>query len=491
MFDMTNDGALFRARDVLEREGFRPDGNRYRRGGETWFPVIEGKMIGAYDHRAAHIKLVLENALRQQQPSLTSLNDHLDPTFANQPYLWGPEKEGHARTTDWKHDWFLAFKRVTAATNERTMVGCFIPWTTASYTLYLVTSAPEHQRSLPCFAANLFSFITDYFVRQKTSQPSLPMGVIYEVPFLPPKIYDFNCVWAQAQLLNHWVLPRVLELTYTSWDLQSLAQDYSWSGPPFRWDEDRRFMLRSELDAAFFHLYLQADEHGNWRPADRETEEDLARLKQSFPTPRDAVAYIMDTFPIVRRKDEEKFDGEYRTKRIILEIYDAMQEAIRTSQPYQTRLDPPPGPPIDANGKFVDYAEIKANTPPHIHLPRDRTNIGAELHLSDLVSGFPNWPFVVRLGTQALAGRIRATPVSTADLAVGERIILATPALRIHGKAIPAAIGKLGVESRSDASSGEHYVLVSVRGDAGVAQARLSETEWRNLTSVGRVEDVG
>ena len=34
------------------------------------------------------------------------------------------------------------------------------------------------------------------------------------------------------------------------------ACDCGWSGPPFRWDEERRFLLRCELDAAFFHLYL-------------------------------------------------------------------------------------------------------------------------------------------------------------------------------------------------------------------------------------------
>ena len=49
----------------------------------------------------------------------------------------------------------------------------------------------------------------------------------------------------------------------------------------------------------------------------------------------------MDTFPIVKRKDEAAH-GEYRTKRVILEIYDAMQQAIETGQPYQTLLDPPP-----------------------------------------------------------------------------------------------------------------------------------------------------
>jgi hypothetical protein len=52
----------------------------------------------------------------------------------------------------------------------------------------------------------------------------------------------------------------------------------------------------------------------------------------------------MDTFPIVKRKDEEKH-GEYRTKRIILEIYDEMAEAMRTGIPYKTRLDPPPADP--------------------------------------------------------------------------------------------------------------------------------------------------
>jgi len=56
------------------------------------------------------------------------------------------------------------------------------------------------------------------------------------------------------------------------------------------------------------------------------------------------VDYIMETFPIVKRKDEQKY-GEYRTKRVILECYDAMENAIRTGRPYQTILDPPPADP--------------------------------------------------------------------------------------------------------------------------------------------------
>jgi len=51
----------------------------------------------------------------------------------------------------------------------------------------------------------------------------------------------------------------------------------------------------------------------------------------------------MDTLPIVKRKDES--NGDYRTKRTILRIYDALGEAVKTGKPYQTRLNPPPADP--------------------------------------------------------------------------------------------------------------------------------------------------
>ncbi|MDQ6614389.1 MAG: hypothetical protein M3083_06505 [Actinomycetota bacterium] len=62
---------------------------------------------------------------------------------------------------------------------------------------------------------------------------------------------------------------------------------------------------------------------------------------QLYGLEREEVDYVMDTFPIVRRKDEGTF-GEYRTKRLILERYDAMVRAIRLGEPYLTVLDPPP-----------------------------------------------------------------------------------------------------------------------------------------------------
>ena len=131
-------------------------------------------------------------------------------------------------------------------------------------------------------------------------------------------------------------MPRVLELSYTAWDLQPFAQDVGYDGAPFVWDEERRFLMRCELDALYFHLYRIA---------------------------RDDVDYILETFPIVKRKDEAAH-GEYLTKRIILEMYDQMAALPQISVPapkgegdyrvpdvaqWVTWLEPEPASPLVAH----------------------------------------------------------------------------------------------------------------------------------------------
>src|SRR6185369_3915806 len=54
--------------------------------------------------------------------------------------------------------------------------------------------------------------------------------------------------------------------------------------------------------------------------------------------------HVLDSFNLVRDRDQAEF-GEYLTKRLILEIYDAMAKAQHTGAVYQTRLDPPPADP--------------------------------------------------------------------------------------------------------------------------------------------------
>jgi len=139
-----------------------------------------------------------------------------------------------------------------------------------------------------------------------------------------------------------------MELSYTAWDLQTFGADCGYDGPPFQWDEERRHIIRCELDAAFFHIYLGDEKEWN--------EKGSKELWSYFPTPRHATEYILDTFRILRERDEAAY-GTYRTKETILEIYDGMAESVRSATQYKTRLDPPPGPSAVQYGGFLPPAE--------------------------------------------------------------------------------------------------------------------------------------
>ncbi|HYT10140.1 MAG TPA: hypothetical protein VEL73_05700 [Mycobacteriales bacterium] len=77
------------------------------------------------------------------------------------------------------------------------------------------------------------------------------------------------------------------------------------------------------------------------RDAAAVAEIDAIAARDVFALRVDEVAAILDTFPVLRRREERSY-GEFRTKRLVLERYDAMAEALRTGISYQTILDPPP-----------------------------------------------------------------------------------------------------------------------------------------------------
>jgi len=316
MFDMSNDSHRFHTRESLETDGWRLHGNVFRKDGSECLPLYEAKMIHHFDHRWATYEGLDTRDL--------SLAEKQDPKRVVLGRYWVDQADVQAAlaSTDRSRGWLLGWRDITNSTNERTIVGGIFPRAAVGNNLPIwacSTGPPD------CLASILTSLVCDFAARFKVGGTHLNFFIAEQIPVLHPSAISAPCPWAsQSAAIREWLLPRTLELTYTAWDLESFAFDCNWSGPPFRWDEERRFLLRCELDAAFFHLYLPADENGQWRRAEGETAEELARLKASFPTPRDAVAYIMDTFPIVRRKDEARYDGDYRTKRVILEIYDAM-----------------------------------------------------------------------------------------------------------------------------------------------------------------------
>ncbi len=348
MFHMSNDSHLFRTREQLEAEGWRLVGNRFVRDGKAHLPLYEGRMVDHFDHRAAAVGVNPDTPFRSGTTIETSAKEHDDPQFLAMPRYWvSPEDVDLRIPNDYQEGWFAGFKDISSATNQRTFIGSIIPRTAVGNKIPLLLSSLA-TKLWAYSVAGFSAFVFDYMARQKMGNVTLNFFIVKQLPVLPPTTYTQSCPWSgyETRITHHaWLLPRVLELTYTAWDLLPFAQDVlpalgehpyaaRFAGhvpPPFRWDEARRFLLRCELDAAYFHLYGIA---------------------------RDDVDYIMETFPIVKRKDLAAH-GEYRTKRVILEIYDAMQQAMASGQPYQTQLDPPPADPRAAHtGEPPEWVEV-------------------------------------------------------------------------------------------------------------------------------------
>jgi Eco57I restriction-modification methylase len=332
MFHMANDSGVFRTKDQLGAAGWTLDGNIFIHDGRRMLPLYEGKMVYHYDHRFGDYRDREEGTIDHVLPRTLTVAK-TDPNFVVMPRYWiqdfdtldnrksKPDKPIHdqgvgskLRAKDWNHGWLFGWRDICRSTDERTMICSVLPRAATSHTYPLVFTP---SRRIGCLYANLSSFVLDYTSRSKISGAHLTYGYLNQLPVLPPDVYDSETPWCANAILSRWVEARVLELTFTAWDMMPFAYDLGDNGPPFRWNEDRRMLIRAELDAAYFHMY---------------------RLE------RDEVEHVMESFDSLARREEKPQNlGEFRTKRLILERYDAMAEAIRTGEPYRTVLDPQPG----------------------------------------------------------------------------------------------------------------------------------------------------
>jgi hypothetical protein len=269
-------------------------------------------MIHHFDSRFA----TYEGATQAQMnkgtlPRLTT-EQHNDPAFLSMPHYWVAEVKVIERLAKrgWDKGWLVGWRNIARSSDERTMICGMLPLAAVGHSFPLILSNSQWPE---CLCANLTSFVLDYVARQKIAGSNLTYGYVTQWPVFTPQDYEKCPPWEREGSLYLWIGARVLELIYTAYDMTQFAVDTGYKGPPFRWNKERRFRMRAELDAAFFHLY---------------------------GIERDDVDYIMDSFRAFQNNDRARFD---RTKGLILEIYDAMAEASRTGKPYQTILDPPPG----------------------------------------------------------------------------------------------------------------------------------------------------
>lgn len=260
MFHQTNDAEHFQEGRAWERKGYKLRGNTYAKTKVRALPLYEAKMVQAFDHRAASVVVEDENWVRQGQKAETSLVEHANPEFAVMPRWWVAEEEVNAATQGRSRGWLLAYKDITSATNERTMIAAFTPW------VAMVNSAPIifvgsgiGARREACLLANLNAFVYDFVARQKVGNVHLNYFIVEQLPTLPPEAFEDKCPWSKRETLEYWISERVLRLTCTADDMVPLAAACDFKGSRgdgvHIWKDQERLVLRAELDAAFFHLY--------------------------------------------------------------------------------------------------------------------------------------------------------------------------------------------------------------------------------------------
>ena len=294
MFDMANDSHLFLTASQLESGGFYPvPGNRWKRGDELYLPLYEGKMVQAFDHRAASAVVNPNNLKRPSQTRETKQREHMSPLWLPTPRFWVQEREVQ-RSMPPTDGWTIAYRRVSISTNARTVISSIAPNAGFGDSVFLLMPDLGFSASNGAsLVANLNSFSFDYVTRQKMHGINLSLFLLEQLPVIAGDDYDrqFGNTTARELVRDH-----VLRLTYTSHDMAPFARDLGCAGPPFTWDEEERRHLRARLDALYFHLY---------------------------GLDRDDAGYVLGTFPIVRRQDEAQF-GRYRTRDLILAYMNAL-----------------------------------------------------------------------------------------------------------------------------------------------------------------------
>ncbi|WP_055571752.1 Eco57I restriction-modification methylase domain-containing protein, partial [Streptomyces prasinopilosus] len=336
MLDMSNDSHLFRPAaqngetfDDLLKAGWTLDGNVLVRGKERLLPLYEAKMLHHFDHRFSTYENATEKQLNERTLPRFTVEQHSDASAVPLPRYWVPEQDVSTGKVDkdgkpvmesgvrsrlaakgWNRKWLFGWRDICRASDERTMIAAAAPAHGFGHK-FLLALAPQ----AALLTAVWSSFVTDYAARQAIGGTSMSYFIVRQLPVPTPD-----------QLAPHTVFltPRILELAYTANDMGPFARDLGDTGAPFRWDEDRRAVIRAELDAFFFHLY---------------------------GITREDTAYILDTFNGTRHNDI-KAHGEYRTKNLILAEYDRMAAAGLTlenpltegeSGTYRSTLTPPPG----------------------------------------------------------------------------------------------------------------------------------------------------
>ena len=313
LFDMANDSGLFHSADDLADASFNEWS--YERDRVEYVPLYEAKMISQFDHRFSTYRGATQAQLNVASLPRPSDDEHDDASMEPLARHWvARDQVSHRLAGKWQCDWLLGWRDITRSNNSRTFIPSVIPKSaTGDSFLIAITEDPKHCMLLHAVWS---TYVFDFVARQKLSGTHMKYFTTKQLACPTPMTFHQPTGWLRVKTLEEWLRPYTLELSYTSLRLAPYAQLLGDSGHPFRWRQERRALLRADVDAAFLHIYGLS---------------------------RDESEHVLDSFPVIL-KDEESAFGEFRSRRLVLEAYDRMAEAIANGgKGWKPLADPPAG----------------------------------------------------------------------------------------------------------------------------------------------------
>ena len=346
--------------------------------GTTYSAVYEARQIWFYNHRYASYEGVSKAEAFEGKALAPSDTQMRQPDYTVAQRYWVPTTffRELLNKYDYKRRWLLGYRDVTSSVVERTCVPSvlpFLPATVSLPTLGFAASASAH-----LLLGNMSSVPFDFVVRNKVGGNHLSFGILKQLPVIAPDAYPDS---ARASITT-----RVVELVYSSWDVKPFADDvwkeaddslreditrqweenrtatggHKWDPPewaeidgdgiklpPFKWDDDRRALLRAELDAYYAKLYglnrkqlrYILDPHGL-------SKKELEDILDPWEDPTCSGPHLLpaepaldfpgETFRVLKNKEEKQF-GEYRTRRLVLEAWERLHDQALMPGAYDQR----------------------------------------------------------------------------------------------------------------------------------------------------------
>ena len=371
--------------------------------------------------------------------------------------------------------WLMGWRDITSSHVLRTVIASVIPLAGVGHTMPLFFTGVRGPK-VAALLGNFCSLVLDFCARVKVGGTHLTYGYLKQFPVLPPDRYT------EADLA--FIVPRVLELTYTAHDLSGWARDLGYNGSPFAFDPDRRAVLRAELDAYYARLYgLNLEE------------------QRYILDPTDVMGadYPSETFRVLKNAELREY-GEYRTQRLVQREFDRMALAEESGEEYTSLLNPPPGE--HAQPSYSSHGVIKDETDAHLvglllTMVRQQGRFPRR-HMTDamaMLAQSTSWPrFVDVQGVDLInAFQQRHPGIFEAQRLTGARIqnwlrhLESTGAIRMHsqtGDIVPTQ----GAAMPNGVASDEETVRVATLLNLAATQIATSTTSHDEQATVVAVK---